>query len=133
MLTLVEMQMGGSKALPSLSEAGSIVQSTAETTPESSGRNTLSSHVVSGDVEPPQLAKKPLIEPSISPRRDSWMVGDVTSFGSVFSSKADLSTSAGRPSFELILSLLSAAIIELDVNRSIPDLSHSLMAQEAWN
>ena len=61
------------------------------------------------------------------------MVGDVTSFGSVFSSKADLSTSAGRPSFALILSLLSAAIIELDVNSPIPDLSHSLIAHEAWN
>ncbi len=104
MLTFVEMQIGGSNAFPSLSNRGSSWQSTPDIVPESSGMKTLSDHVVSGVEDPPQFDKKLEIEPSISDRRDSWMVGDPASFGSVFSSKADLRTSAGRPSFAIMLS-----------------------------
>ena len=71
MLTLVEMQIGGSNAFPSLSSKGSSSQSTPDIDPESSGMKTLSDQVVSGVEEPPQFDKKLEIEPSISDRSDS--------------------------------------------------------------
>ena len=71
MFTLVEMQIGGSNAFPSLSRSGSSSQSTADIVPESSGRNTLSDQLVSGVEEPPQLDKKFEIELSISDSKDS--------------------------------------------------------------
>ena len=74
----------------------------------------LFAQAVSGVEAAPQFDRKLEIVPLISDRRDSWTVGEPGSVGSEFLLKADLRTSAGKPSFDIMLSDCRAVVISAE-------------------